>query len=262
MYKLYFSVLIFLLPLVVLGNDSQASLNGYYVEEGNMFYACVKNDTLEFLFLEQLSMRPRDFAIAEEAICNMEHVCGDLFEINCFEQSDSYIINGLVVCRDTIPSLPSDSIKICFVLDSTLQRSSETDISIEVKNKIGTQRKQATLNTLFDIYYPDKSESDVFSFTFYPYQFNSDQYGTMKYPKSVELWNSLTPYVEVPLNGANMITVKLNGLSADIFRELYISGAYVFCDGKTLRWRNITFVKDDDNDYVHYPRRGRKQYNN
>ena len=36
----------------------------------------------------------------------------------------------------------------------------------------------------------------------------------------------------------------------------------MFCDGKTLRWRNITFVKDDDNDYVHYPRRGRKQYNN
>ena len=67
----------------------------------------------------------------------------------------------------------------------------------------------------------------------------------------------MTQFGEIRTNGANLITVKLNGFSVDLFDEFYIAGEYVYCDGETLRWRDLTFKKTSDKRYEKLPRVGR-----
>ena len=50
---------------------------------------------------------------------------------------------------------------------------------------------------------------------------------------------------------------RLPALASNWFGYFYIAGEYVYCDGETLRWRDLTFKKTNDKRYEKLPRVGR-----
>ena len=247
-------------PLNVWSGGTESALSGYYEEiNGDFDRVYINGDTLIFYMERQLWMESKETELLELAVCRMQHACGNLYEINCFEQPDMYVLNRMEVIRDTLPDMPVDSLLIRFELDSTLQRYTNPEMYVELGCNYKFVRKKMALETDFTVYIPSWSrDSEVFNFSIQPDYANWG--ARYKPPRNIgisELRTSLTQFGEIRTNGANLITVKLNGFSVDLFDEFYIAGEYVYCDGETLRWRDLTFKKTSDKRYEKLPRVGR-----
>ena len=250
------------MPLIIQGKFTPKDINGYYLGTGPdvsaSLQARVANDTLEFLFVTPKDEDSIDCVVLELANCSIRYACGNLYEINCFEQPDEYVFSRIEVIRDTLPTIPQDSIIICFELDSALQEYEKSYMKIKVWYDYKAVEEEAKSKTYFKFRSTlSKRDNDYFHATIYPYQFGRAH----EFPKRYPGLDFLSPFVRkesnISVNGANMITVKLHGLTADIFNQFYIAGEYVYCDGETLRWRDLTFKKTSDKRYEKLPRVGR-----
>ena len=249
-------------PLNVWSGGTESALSGYYTKiNGSFDRVYINGDTLIFYMERQLWMESKETELLELAVCRMQHACGNLYEINCFEQPDMYVLNRMEVIRDTLPDMPVDSVLIRFELDSISQEYGKDIMSIEINLGFGYNPiiKKARLITDFMVYSsPYRRESDWFSFSIFTTEGGRDGiFYPLRKLGIVELTTVMTPYWRTDLNGANLITVRLPALASNWFGYFYIAGEYVYCDGETLRWRDLTFKKTKDKRYEKLPRVGR-----
>ena len=133
-------------PLNVWSGGTESALSGYYTKiNGSFDRVYINGDTLIFYMERQLWMESKETELLELAVCRMQHACGNLYEINCFEQPDMYVLNRMEVIRDTLPDMPVDSLLIRFELYSTLQRYTNPEMYVELGCNYKFVRKKMAL---------------------------------------------------------------------------------------------------------------------